>query len=148
MDKEERETTDTEQEASDNDDDDIALSGIQRQMYFSIRRSNKPNSSDAETSDHELLISPYSGKDGTIWRKQPFKQNVRIRSENIINFVAGVQSGARYAKSEKEVADCQDPTKKSYMKECDQNELMAFFGLLFIAGVQRSGRQNLSDLWA
>ncbi|KAK9891937.1 hypothetical protein WA026_017420 [Henosepilachna vigintioctopunctata] len=44
-------------------------------------------------------------------------------------------------------ADCQDPTKNNYMKECDHNELMAFFGLLFIAGVQRSGRQNLSDLW-
>ncbi|KAK9878336.1 hypothetical protein WA026_021638 [Henosepilachna vigintioctopunctata] len=71
-------------------------------MYSSIRRSNQHNSSDAETSDHELLISPYSGKDGTIWRKQLFRQNVRIRSENIINFAAGVQSGARCAKSEKE----------------------------------------------
>ncbi|KAK9891655.1 hypothetical protein WA026_015623 [Henosepilachna vigintioctopunctata] len=119
-------------------------------MYSSVRRSNQHSSSDAETSDHELLISTYSGKDGTIWRKQHFRQNVRIRSENIINFAPGVQSGARCAKSEKEIniADCQDPTKNSYMKECDDNELMAFSGLLFIAGVQRSGRQNLSDLWA
>ncbi|KAK9888977.1 hypothetical protein WA026_004261 [Henosepilachna vigintioctopunctata] len=86
----------TEQEASDNDDDDsIPLSGIQRQMYSSVRRSNQHNSSDAETSDHELLMSTYSGKDDTIWRKQPFRQNVRIRSENIINFAPRVQYVAK-----------------------------------------------------
>ncbi|KAK9884083.1 hypothetical protein WA026_005022 [Henosepilachna vigintioctopunctata] len=93
---------------------------------------------------------------------QPFIQNVRIRSENTINFAPRVQSGARCAKSEKEcrniffdkemldanlcytnsrirveIADCQDPTKNSYMRECDHNELMAFSGRLFIAEVKR-----------
>lgn len=52
------------------------------------------------------------------------------------------------ARIQTKLAAFQDASKYSYMKECSRSELTAFIGLLYIAGVYRSGRQNLKDLWA
>ncbi|KAK9884802.1 hypothetical protein WA026_009031 [Henosepilachna vigintioctopunctata] len=129
-----------------------------------IRKSDSEegkNSSEYEEDDHILN------------RVIPSKRHQTMMMMIIENFARGVQSEARCAKSEKacwniffdnemldailrhtnsrirvKIADCQDPTKNSYMKECDHNELIPFIGLLCIAEVQKLGRKNLSDLWA
>lgn len=159
--------SDTDQNPSDVDSDDTPLAELRRQS------PTFPTSATSETQANQVRTLYYYGKDGTKWQKEPLRQNVRTRSENIITQMPGVQLEARNAKFVKEcwgifvndgiidsilmytnariqtkLAAFQDASKYSYMKECSRSELTAFIGLLYIAGVYRSGRQNLKDLWA
>lgn len=161
--------SDTEQECSDDSsicsDDDIPLSEI------GVQTSS--NRAPLTQEDHPVSRSRYLGKDGTAWLKTPFRQNVRTRAENIITQLPGVTQEAKSATSELEcwglffsnemlqnilrytnvriqrkIVSCEDLSKHTYIKECSMAEFKAFIGLLYIAGLNRSGRQNLSDLWA
>ncbi|CAG4940210.1 unnamed protein product [Parnassius apollo] len=124
-----------------------------------------------ETSLQREVRLQYLGKDGTVWFKTPSRRNVRTTAENIITQLPGVTREAKFATSELEcwglffsdcilqkimtytntrirrkMASCKDLSKHAYMKECSMTELKAFTGLLYIAGLLRSGRQNLTDL--
>ncbi|CAH2090789.1 unnamed protein product [Euphydryas editha] len=44
-------------------------------------------------------------------------------------------------------ASCKEPKTLYYMKETTSTELDAFIGLLYIAGLNKSSRQSLKDLW-
>lgn len=170
--------SDTEQDCSDSEDDNIPLSEMRKHVESNTRRAQSPQQehhvSDPEpSSSHEVGSSRYLGKDGTVWLKKPLRQNVRTRAENIITQMPGVTQRAKSATSEvdcwnlffsndmlqtilaytnsriaRRIASCQDLSKHTYMKECSMIEFKAFIGLLYIAGLIRSGRQNLSDLWA
>lgn len=162
--------SDTEQECSDNSSDfDIPLSEVRTEIQSGLNSA----SSSSAAKNNPAPTSRYFGKDGTVWLKTPFRQNVRTRAENIITQLPGVTPEAKSATSELECWDlffsndmlqnvlkftnvriqrkiesCNDLAKHTYMKECSIEEFKAFIGLLYIAGLNRSGRQNLSDLWS
>lgn len=111
----------------------------------------------------------YLGKDGSKWNKHVPNQRVRTRADNIITHLPGVKQCAKNAKS---VLDCwhlffdrqiiEDIVRwtnvkiqqksiayqnKSIVKATNECEIEAFIGLLYLAGMFRSNRQNLRDLW-
>lgn len=138
--------SDTEQECSD-DEQEVIVSTSNQQFYI--------------------------GKDNsTKWSSQPPRTNVRTRSENIILQKPGVKPIAQNDKTEIEcwrrfINDnmleqilCHTNAKikqrqlsnnkqslQYLLKETTIDELLALFGLLYLAGLNRSNRQNLSDLW-
>lgn len=159
---EQSEPSDTEQEcsdhSSDSSEDDSPLSEIRREMQSSS------NCAPLAQQDHPVSRSRYLGKDGTLWLKTPFRQNVRTRAENIITQLPGVTRDAKSATSELEcwglffsnemlqntlrytnvriqrkIESCEDLSKHTYIKECSMEEFKAFIGLLYIAGLNRSG---------
>lgn len=168
--------SDTEQECSDSDDDNVPLHEIRTQLQSSANRSTLPQQErpvSPESSSRHEIRPRYIGKDGTVWLKTPFRRNVRTRAENIITQLPGVSQKSKSATSELEcwnlffsndmlqnvltytnarierkMASYPDLSKHTYMKVCSMVELKAVIGLLYIAGLIRSGRQNLSDLWA
>ncbi|CAB3221039.1 unnamed protein product [Arctia plantaginis] len=114
----------------------------------------------------------YVAKDGQKWYRLPQRPNVRTRSVNIVNERPGVQGEAKEAMNESECwkiyitmemknaitthtnaeikirqEKCNDRSKLYYMNETTISELDAFLGLLYIAGLNKSGRQNIKDLW-
>lgn len=114
----------------------------------------------------------YRGKDGTIWFKNPRRPNVRTRSENILTGTPGVNGQAKNAKTPLECFElfindsmlsyilCHTNTRIKKTREnsnasneysyCDVSmiELRATIGLIFLAGLYKSARQNLQDLWS
>lgn len=115
----------------------------------------------------------YLGKDGkTRWRKVPPPANTRCRSHNIIRCrLPSVKGNAKNCKSPQEcfelfftadiwkiilentnkfidsVSDNYSEHNKYKVKHTNMSEMKAVIGLLFMAGVFRSNRQNLDDLW-
>lgn len=55
-----------------------------------------------EAQENQVQTLYYYGKDGTKWQKEPLRQNVRTRSENLITQMPGVQQEAKNAKLERE----------------------------------------------
>lgn len=116
--------------------------------------------------------STYKGKDGTLWHKIPARSNVRTRSENIVSGTPGVKVLARDAKTplecfnlfvgESMLLDIMIHTNVrirrtryglntsndySY-REISMDELKAVIVLIYLAGLYKSARQNLQDLWS
>lgn len=112
----------------------------------------------------------FIGKDReTKWNKNPPSQRVRSRPHNLIRKLPGVIGTARNARTPLECWSCLfsdailniillytnqyiEEIKKSFQRERDARfvdiiELRAFIGLLILAGVHRSNRQSLEDLW-
>lgn len=164
--------SDTEQDISEDDKDDIPLSTLSHRNRSREEQCISESSSSSNVN-RECSSGFYRGKDGTMWYKTPFRQNVRTRTENIIHQLPGVVPEAKSAMSEVEcwnlffsedmlqiilihtnariipkIAACTNLSKYTHVKECTMIELKAFIGLLYLAGLYRSGRQNLSDLWA
>ncbi|XP_045508885.1 piggyBac transposable element-derived protein 4-like [Colias croceus] len=113
----------------------------------------------------------YLGKDGrTKWYKLPPRTNVRTRAENLITHLPGCKDAARHKKTHlecfetfftDEIVDMvlkytnqkislrmENSTSNPSYGETNKAELKAVFGLLFLAGLFRSGRQSLIDLWS
>lgn len=133
----------------------------------------EPESVPAATSQSaEVRGTSYTSKDGTKWSKDCPRQSVRVRSENIITNAPGVKGTAKLAKTEietwslfitdsmlntvltytniqiKDKREKHPKNKEQYhMKDATLEDLKAFIGLLYIAGLNRSNRQNLNDLW-
>ncbi|CAK1600420.1 unnamed protein product [Parnassius mnemosyne] len=135
------------------------------------------NSSDSEIDVplSELTSRPsgrtYKGKDGTLWYKLPARSNVRTRSENIVSGTPGVKILARDAKTplecfnlfvgESMLLDILIHTNVRIRRtrlglntsndyayaEVGMDELKAVIGLIYLAGLYKSARQNLQDLW-
>ncbi|XP_041981601.1 piggyBac transposable element-derived protein 4-like [Aricia agestis] len=125
--------------------------------------------------DQGLSNDVFIAKDGTNWQKLPPRSNVRTRDENIVRGAPGVKSQFQQKKShlecfevfisepimdviwlhtnekistsnllENRTGDKLDSTRAGVTRA----ELKALFGLLLLAGLYRSGRQNTEDLWA
>lgn len=134
---------------------------------------DEPEFLPADTSQSsEVRGSFYTSKDGTKWSKDCPRQSVRIRSENIITNTPGVKGTAKLAKTEIETwslfitnsmlntilthtntriknkrDNCPENKEQYHMADVSLDELKAYIGLLYIAGLNRSNRQNLNDLW-
>lgn len=164
-------STDTEQDISDSDE--VSLATIRRRVPSEANLQQEDHASTSSSDRDCEYNQQYFGKDGTAWFRKPLRQNVRTRAENIINQLPGVVPEARAALSEfacwnlfftdemlqsilkctndrihPKIALCNNLSKYTHVKECSVAELKAFIGLLYLAGLNRSGRQNLSDLWS
>nr|BAD07480.1 putative transposase yabusame-W [Bombyx mori] len=146
---------------SDSDpDDDLPLSLV-RQRASASRQVSGPF---------------YTSKDGTKWYKNCQRPNVRLRSENIVTEQAQVKNIARDASTEyecwnifvtsdmlqeilthtnssirhrqtKTAAENSSAETSFYMQETTLCELKALIALLYLAGLIKSNRQSLKDLW-
>ena len=54
----------------------------------------------------------------------------------------------RRARKAAEAWNEQNPDRKWQWKDTDSEEILAFIGLLILAGVQRSQNENLNELWS
>ena len=54
----------------------------------------------------------------------------------------------RRARKAAEAWNEQNPDRKWQWKDTDSEEMLAFMGLLILAGVQRSQNENLNELWS
>lgn len=136
------------------------------------------DSSEEVTNISEIQVDNdpfYLGKDKvTKWYKMPKlpSKNVKTRAENIISHLPCVRREFREAKTPldcwklfvtddmlqeivlrtndkiREKAASYSRENKYKVKETSIEELLSFFGLLYLSGFYRSGRQNLDDLWA
>ena len=130
-----------------------------------LQNETENKSTDGPPRNGEM----YLGKDGTQWNKLASNKQVRTRSENIITHLPGVK---HYAKNAKCALDCwqlffdrqmiKDIVRwtnlkiqqksityqnKCMVKPTNECEIKAFIGLLYLAGMFHSNRQNLRDLW-
>lgn len=135
------------------------------------------NSSDSEMDVplSELTSRPsgrtYKGKDGTLWHKIPARSNVRTRSENIVTGTPGVKVLAKDAKTPLECFNLfvgesmlleilihtnvriqrtrlgLNTSNDYAYAEVGMDELKAVIGLIYLAGLYKSARQNVQDLW-
>ncbi|CAG9577485.1 unnamed protein product [Danaus chrysippus] len=127
---------------------------------------------EPHSDDTTSTLQPfYLGKDGrTKWYKSPPRTNVRTRAENLITHLPGCKYAARHKKTHQECFETfftdeivdivlkntnqkislrmENSTSNSTYGETDKAEIKAVFGLLFLAGLFRSGRQSLIDLWS
>lgn len=124
-----------------------------------------------DSTDDDDDPDDFVGKDGkTVWKKNKFRQNVRVRSHNIMTHLPGPVREAR---------DVTDPfsswnilidnTIISMIVECtnlyiseialhykrerdakttDVVEIKAVIGLLYLCGLHKSSHLNVKDLWA
>lgn len=153
-------STDTEQEGSD--------------METSVEIT-EPSSTQNPAFDSEddlplsYFINDYhTSKNGTKWKKHPYPLT-RTRSQNIRTQRAGPKGAAKHASSEVECFELFfdepviemitnstniyiDKVRPEYSRERDARrtdaiEMRAFIGMLFVIGVQKSGRRSLEDFW-
>jgi len=126
-----------------------------------------------EESENEVNVNEeyFLGKDKeSKWMKTPIRRQIRRQPQNILSQVPLVQSNTKSAITEIETWNCfitdnildlillhtnkyVDSISNRYSRErdakqIDKTELKAFLGLLYLAGLYRSNRLNLTDLWA
>lgn len=111
----------------------------------------------------------YIGKDQTKWKKKVPPQNSRTRSHNIITHLPGPKSNAKNKISHMEcfslffddsviliitkstnikIQVVQNKySRERDAKETDETEIRAVIGILILAGVSKSGRQNILKLF-
>lgn len=128
--------------------------------------------SEEENSEEESNenVSFYLGRDKkTKWMKSIPPKNVRTRSCNIVSHLPGVKGCAKNVKEPEEcfllflddtiirkmteytniyIASIADKySRERDAKSTSESEIKTLIGLLILAGVCRSGHQNLEDLW-
>lgn len=155
--------TDSEQDITIEDEVDDGESD--REPSETEQNESENGNTDGPPRNREM----YLGRDGTKWNKVASNPRVRTRADNIITHLPGVK---QYAKNAKSALDCWqlffDPEmigdmvrwtnvkiqqksiayqNKCMVKSTNEYEMKAFIGLLYLAGMFRSNRQNLRDLW-
>lgn len=129
--------------------------------------------SDSDTSSDNSKLrqkSYFTGKDGkSKWNKICGSKNVRTRTENLILILPGVKGNARNMRSHtecweliisKEIVQIITENTNRYIesvadkykrdrstRSTDVIEIRALLGLLYLAGVLKSGRINSKELW-
>lgn len=126
------------------------------------------NASDDDLSDEEDDF--FLGKDKcTRWRKTASSQRVKRKPHNIFTHIPGVKGPAKEAKTPYQswsyfITDDMldiivqwtnqyiESVRPKFQRErdaklTDKTEIKAVIGLLFLAGVVRSNRQSLEELW-
>ncbi|GBP78767.1 Facilitated trehalose transporter Tret1 [Eumeta japonica] len=156
----------------------VGLGVFDPTLYGTLLKSEASESdSDTDMEDPEPVeetpptLPFYTGKDGkTKWYKTPPRTNVRTRSENIITHLPGCKPAVRDKKTHlecfeifftEELVDIvlkytnqkiclrlENSEPNPSTKETNREELKAVFGLLMLAGLYRSNRQSIIDLWA
>lgn len=112
----------------------------------------------------------YHSKAHVIWKKHALPKNVRTRSCNIITFLPGTKGNARNAIRPLDCWTCfidnniietitastnifiskvaNKYKDKNEARLTNQIEMKALIGLLYLAGLFKSGRRNSQDFWA
>lgn len=158
--------------ASENEDDDIN----ERSDPLDIEEDGEDYDQTVDEEDFEETETRnygYVGKDGiTEWSAKPGNIAVRTRAENIISHLPGVKRGYRHlkqpgecwnifftdvmladivkftnAKLKEKASKYTRPDNQHLVKPTTIEELKALIGLLYAAGLVKSGRQNVTDLW-
>ena len=152
-------------------DGDVATSG--EDDHISERSENSDTEQElSDLEDAEEVQEQWLGKDGTVWSKEPARTNVRYRAENIVKIKPGVSQELRHVKDivscweafltpailqiivectnqhiEQRQININDENSKRYiMKQTNIDEIKALFGLLYLAGLFRSNKQQATDL--
>ncbi|XP_066257800.1 piggyBac transposable element-derived protein 4-like [Euwallacea similis] len=137
------------------------------------RSVDNSTSNDRPTSSSNIRRRYMWGKDGkTKWAESPGNQAVRTRSVNIVTHLPGPKKTTTVTAAKTPLAcwslfvdnvmlddtvkytneeinhKSQNYFDKHMIRETNTIELKAALGLLYLAGVFRSSRQNLEDLWA
>lgn len=160
---------DTDEELEEDFEDEVDTDG--EDEIETRQESSETEEDDNEDVDNiEEDAEYFVGKDKeTRWSKNPPSQRVRSRSHNLIRKLPGVVGAAKSARTPLECWSCLfsddilniivqytnqyiESIKPSFQRERDARpidviELRAFIGLLILAGVHRSNRQCLEDLW-
>lgn len=161
-------------ENNDSDTEELFLPGSEGDSDHLSIQSESDSEQDISSGGESFCSDQfYMGKDGkTKWQKEPPRANVRTRQENIITLLPGVKDQYKDKKSSLECFEVfisneilelvvkhtnekiclstpQPPdgeTINIIYNETSKSEIKAVFGLLFLAGLYHSGRQNLNDL--
>lgn len=132
-------------------------------------QTTSESDSEDQVVRNKMNKSYFIGKDLTTKWLTNSNLSVRTRTHNIIKEVPGPKGRAKNTKTEFEcwscfftydvlniLVDCtntyidskkekyKDPSKARHTDEC---EMKAFLGLLYLAGLYKSNRLNLDDLW-
>lgn len=151
------------------DDEDL-----EEEDHLEERDEDSDTEQDVSDIDEESPSSPgtfYLGKDkSSKWRKQVPTKNVRTRSENLVKHLPGPKASTKnlqdpldiwkYFFNNEMVSEIVEwtnqhiaSTASNYSRERDTSptnisEIHALFGLLYMAGVLKSSRLNLRELYS
>lgn len=135
-----------------------------------LDQSQEESSQEDEEEESIPQNKPYfMGKDNTKWLKTPPIANVRTRLHNIVLRIPGPKGAAKQAKTEFECLTCfiddnfitkitqytniyisqvRDKFRRVRdARDTDEKEIKALIGILYLAGLLKSGRQNISQMW-
>lgn len=160
------------------DEDEIEAEIIQSDHDSESQESANEMESEWSSDDGEPLSSHASNRNtyylsknkDTKWAKEPPRTSVRIRSHNIMTETPGPKGTATTVSTIPEAFFCMFSKNTIHLILCHTNnyiqsiqekfqrerdckvinyeELLAYFGLLYMSGVLRSSHLNFKDLWA
>ncbi|XP_071051718.1 piggyBac transposable element-derived protein 4-like [Onthophagus taurus] len=166
-----------EEESDDNEipptESDSEVDHISVSDHLTDTDADEPSEDEGNFYESSLAGTPsshfYLGKDGTRWSKQHPPINVRTRAHNLVTHLPGPKGKAKDATTPFEGWNCMisdnminhivrytniyiDLSRGKFVRErdaapTDQREMKALFGLLYYAGVLKSGRLNTLELW-
>ncbi|XP_074035052.1 uncharacterized protein [Leptinotarsa decemlineata] len=159
--------------ATDTEQSDIEEASSEDSVHATnIEQSDDDEETALSPRDKQVIISPqWIGKDGTTWlNHKPEIPPTKIRAQNIISKLPGVKAAGKNAQ---EVVDCWklffpdgliteivihtnkklDKIRSSYKRprDClstDFEEISAFIGLLYMAGIKKAQHLNTDELWS
>ena len=151
----------------DTNDDENVTDNVEQQLESSDTEQDV--FSDEYDSD-DVSSRQYTGRDRkTIWEQTNSKSRSRTRAHNIVAEKPGVVGITKASKSPitcwgnflsndmlKDIATCTNKyieakqinyKRQRNARSTSEKEIKAVIGLLYFAGVFKSGRQNIYDLW-
>lgn len=157
---------DKEEEGNGEDDDDNEEDILETQE---INSDTEQEMSDAEIQEEVSLGAFFVGKDkSTKWSKH-VPQSSRTRAENIITRLPGPKATVKHLKGASEIwkhffdlhmlekiveytnkhiqKNSENYSRDRNASETDLAEIQALIGLLYLAGVLKSGRLSVDELW-
>ncbi|KAG5866932.1 hypothetical protein JTB14_019779 [Gonioctena quinquepunctata] len=125
---------------------------------------------DGTNDQYQTSARPFIAKDKTCWKKhKPPRKPIRTRQENIIKRLPGSTSKTRHLKQPieiwkyfiteemiSEIVTCTnlfiEKSKDNFSRERDARktdaiEICALLGLIYMAGLTKSNKLNIGDLW-
>ncbi|KAF4523429.1 hypothetical protein B566_EDAN007901 [Ephemera danica] len=162
---------------SDDDDLGGSSSGEEDHVSGNEDQTDQETSSDtatdvgdSDTSEDNTNGQYYVARDGTKWKKEPVRSAGRRRAHNILTERNEIRGEAQQAKSPIEFFKCfftvdvvdkivestnikinhiaGNFSRERNARETSRDEILALFGILFLAGVYKGSHINLRDLWA
>ncbi|KAJ3646387.1 hypothetical protein Zmor_005897 [Zophobas morio] len=157
------------------DVDDEESDGEENIVEFQLSDTDTEQEAESDVEDlagpapKPSRVPTFLGKDGTVWKKHRPPQTVRTRKSNLVTHLPGPKT---YAKNAKSIDDCwslffsndilnlivqytnqhinsvKDKfARERSARETDLVEIKAVLGLLYLAGVLKSNRLNVDELW-
>lgn len=131
---------------------------------------NETGNEDPTEESHVYLGKAAKGKENIKWRILPSNKNVRTRSHNIVSHLPGNLGLSKGKRNPLECWKClfsddivakiveytnmfiaskaHQYSRERDVKPTNTSEIFALLGLLYLAGVNKSGRLNTKQLWS